>query len=119
MPPAGVELGGDWELAVDFLHGNRRHRLRIEQRGRELSGDQSSDGFAGPLEGVVEEDRVAFRFEGRYEGSLISYRFSGKAAADEMAGEVVLGAANGPNRGIVNLSQFGSGVWQAKRQSGR
>jgi L-seryl-tRNA(Ser) seleniumtransferase len=115
LPPAAVELGGEWELAIDFLRGNRRHRLRIEQRGGELSGNHRSHGFAGPLEGAVEGERVAFRFEGRFEGSLLSYRFTGKAAGGEMAGRVVLGAANGPHRGIVNLGQFGGGAWQAKR----
>ena len=113
LPP--VELAGEWELSVNFLHGSRRHRLTIEQKGREIAGRQRSPQFDGPLEGVLDGDRVRFAFRGRYEGSNISYRFEGAVANGRMGGRVALGAASDTSHGIVNRSQFGAGEWQAER----
>ena len=54
-----VEIGGEWEMRVDFLHGARIHRLSIEQRGAELSGRQRSAGFEGPVSGSMRGPRAA------------------------------------------------------------
>jgi L-seryl-tRNA(Ser) seleniumtransferase len=113
-PPA-LQIAGDWELRVDFLHGARVHRLALEQRGAVLGGHQRSDQFHGPVTGSIAADIVQFSFTHRYEASTMSYRFEGRVRDGAMSGTVALGAASDQNSGIVNRSQFGSGEWQARR----
>jgi D-glucosaminate-6-phosphate ammonia-lyase len=110
------ELGGEWEMHVEFLHGRRIHRLNIEQQGARLTGQQRSDGFAGPLAGSLAGEKVQLAFSARYEGSVISYLLDGEFGDGHMTGTARLGAANPQGgSGIVNRSQFGSGSWQARR----
>ncbi|HEY1299307.1 MAG TPA: hypothetical protein VGF07_02355 [Stellaceae bacterium] len=114
--PPTLEIGGGWELRVEFLHGARSHRLRLEQRGTELSGDQDSDGFAGPVNGSLHGEDVQLAFAARFEGSVISYLLDGTVGDGRMSGTARLGAANPQGgTGIVNKSQFGLGSWQAQR----
>jgi len=113
--PSGVAVAGDWELRLDFLHGNRTHRLALEQQGNSLNGHQRSALFEGPVTGSLDADVIRFSFAGRYEASNLSYCFEGRVQDGAMAGTVELGAASDQNSGIVNRSQFGTGEWQAKR----
>jgi hypothetical protein len=114
-PAAGIDLSGEWSVRVQFLHGERLHKLRLQQQGSQLSGSQESEQFAGKVVGKLTAQDVRLEFEARHEGSAIAYRFEGKVDADRMAGEVVLGSATDNHRGPVNLSQFGKGQWQAQR----
>jgi L-seryl-tRNA(Ser) seleniumtransferase len=113
--PTAVALAGEWEMQVEFLHGARRHRLTIEQRGADLAGRQRSAGFEGPVEGSLAGDAVRLAFTSRYEGSTISYLFDGEVRDGRMSGTALLGAASDQNAGIVNRSQFGAGRWRAQR----
>jgi len=110
-----LTLAGKWELQVELLHGDRIHRLNLEQHGAELTGQQHSAQFDGPVIGVLDGDSVSFTFGGRYEASTISFRFEGRVGDGAMSGTVALGAASDQNSGIVNRSQFGSGAWSARR----
>ena len=102
-------------MRVDFLQGARTHRLALQQHGSELAGHQRSAQFEGPVNGMLDADRIRFTFDGRYEASTLSYRFEGRFGDSAMEGSVVLGAASDQNQGIVNRSQFGTGQWQARR----
>jgi hypothetical protein len=113
--PSAPAIAGTWELRVAFMQGERTHRLRLEQHGNEVAGHQRSPQFEGPVEGVLDADRIRFAFTGRYEASNISYRFEGRVTGGAMSGSVELGAASDQNSGIVNRSQFGAGAWQAHR----
>ena len=113
--PIGTEITGDWDLRVKFLRGERTHRLRIEQRGSEISGQQHSADFDSPVVGHLTPEGVDFSFDYRYEGSRISYRFMGQAKDRTMAGTVLLGAVTDFHQGNANLCQFGTGDWQASR----
>jgi hypothetical protein len=112
---AAVDVAGEWQVRVNFLHGVRSHRLRLRQSGGELAGDQQSDGFAGAVSGSVEADRIRLRFNTKIEGTTIVYLFEGQAHADGMAGTVQFGSANDTNTGVVNRRQYGEVRWQASR----
>jgi uncharacterized pyridoxal phosphate-dependent enzyme len=114
-PPPAIDLSGEWTVRVQFMHGERLHRLRLQQHGKELSGCQESEQFAGKVVGKLTAQNVRMEFEARHEGSAIAYRFEGKVDANRMTGEVVLGSATDSHRGPVNLSQFGKGQWHAQR----
>lgn len=111
----GLQIAGEWELRVDFMHGRRVHRLALEQHGGDIAGHQRSAQFEGPVSGALDADRILLTFDGRYEAVTISYRFEGRVADGAMAGTVLLGAASDQNQGIVNRTQFGAGEWQARR----
>jgi D-glucosaminate-6-phosphate ammonia-lyase len=110
-----IDLSGEWSVCVQFLHGARVHRLRLQQHGSQLTGSQESEQFTGTVTGRLAARDVRLEFEARHEGSAIAYRFEGKADADSMTGEVVLGSATDSHRGPVNLSQFGKGQFLARR----
>ena len=112
---AAPNIAGEWDLRVEFLQGARMHRLSLRQQGRDLTGQQQSALFEGPVDGVIEADNIRFAFGGRFEASSISYRFTGKIRDGLMAGTVLLGAASDQNSGIVNRTQFGTGDWEARR----
>jgi D-glucosaminate-6-phosphate ammonia-lyase len=114
-PAPVIDLSGEWSVRVQFLHGERLHKLHLQQQGNHLAGRQESEQFVGDVVGMLTAQTVRLEFEVRHEGSAIAYRFEGKADADRMAGEVVLGSATDNHRGPVNLSQFGRGQWQAQR----
>ncbi|HXA26394.1 MAG TPA: hypothetical protein VNW90_29255 [Acetobacteraceae bacterium] len=116
-PPPLIDLSGEWSLHVRFLHGQRSHRLRLQQQGSRLTGSQESEQFAGKVVGRLTARDILMEFEARHEGSAIAYRFEGTADSDRMTGEVLLGSATDSHRGPVNLSQFGRGQWQAQRSA--
>jgi len=113
-PPA-IEIGGNWQLRVEFLQGSRDHRLEIAQRGHDLGGHQRSAQFEGPVSGRLSGDLVQLSFTSRYEASTICYFLDGQIRDGVMSGTAVLGAASDQNHGIVNRSQFGTGRWEASR----
>jgi L-seryl-tRNA(Ser) seleniumtransferase len=114
-PPAPADVAGEWELQVNFLHGARTHRLRLGQQGTALNGTHESDAFAGPVAGRLTPSGVAFQFDTRFEGSTIRYTFEGRLANGGMAGTAEFGTYNDHHQGVVNLRQFGSGEFQARR----
>jgi L-seryl-tRNA(Ser) seleniumtransferase len=114
-PEAAVDLSGEWEVRVRFLHGERKHRLRLQQQGGRLAGSQRSEQFESGVIGKLAARNVLMEFETRHEGSAIAYRFEGSIGEGDMRGEVTLGSATDHHRGPVNLSQFGKGRWEAKR----
>ena len=116
-PAAAIDLSGNWSVRVQFLHGERKHRLSLRQQGSQLSGSQRSEQFESNVIGKLAAQHVRMEFETRHEGSAIAYRFEGTVNDGRMAGDVFLGSATDNHRGPVNLSQFGKGQWQAERQA--
>jgi D-glucosaminate-6-phosphate ammonia-lyase len=115
-PAVGVpELSGEWALRVQFLHGERRHRMLLRQDGAKITGRHTSDQFEGELEGRVDGAGVSLGLQGRYEGSTISYRLEGTAENGRMQGRVLLGSGSDGHVGPVNLAQFGTANWEAVR----
>ena len=116
-PAAAMDVSGNWDVLVQFLHGERKHRLRLQQQGNQLSGSQQSEQFESNVIGKLAAQRVHMQFETRHEGSAIAYRFEGTIGDGKMQGDVFLGSATDNHRGPVNLSQFGKGQWQALRSA--
>jgi L-seryl-tRNA(Ser) seleniumtransferase len=110
-----LDLSGEWDVLVEFLHGARTHRMHLAQAGAILSGNHVSAQFQGRVDGNVSGADLRLVFADRYEGSTIAYQFTGKAADGSIAGTVVLGTSNDHHQGEVNLAQFGTGRWWAER----
>jgi D-glucosaminate-6-phosphate ammonia-lyase len=111
------ELSGEWALRVQFLHGERKHRLLLHQDGATVTGRHVSDQFEGDVAGRVDGTEVNLGLRARYEGSTISYRLKGTAGNGRMQGHVVLGSGSDHHLGPVNLEQFGTASWEAERAS--
>ena len=110
-----VDLSGEWEVRVRFLHGERVHKVTLQQSGNALRGEQHSQLFEGGVSGQVEGEQVSMSFGTRYEGSNIRYNFDGLAGAKAMSGSVRLGTSTDHHQGPVNLAQFGSAQWSATK----
>lgn len=115
LAPPAVDLSGEWEVRVRFLHGERVHKVTLQQSGNAITGEQHSQLFEGGVSGQVEGDQVTMSFGTRYEGSNIRYNFDGLAAAKAMSGSVRLGTSTDHHQGPVNLAQFGSAQWSATK----
>jgi len=110
-----VDLSGEWEVRVRFLHGERVHKVSLSQAGNAISGEQHSQLFEGRVTGQIEGEQIALSFGTRYEGSNIRYNFAGEAGARTMSGTVNLGTSSDHHQGPVNLAQFGSAKWNATK----
>lgn len=91
MAPASVQLGGHWDVAIDFFSSTSQHTLYIEQDGNWLQGSHHSDFSAQEVMGMIEGDQVKMRSQVRIPGSSVTYLFSGTASADAMNGSIYLG----------------------------
>ena len=110
-----VDLSGEWELRVRFLHGERVHKVSLTQSGNTISGEQHSQLFEGGVTGQIEATTVAMSFGTRYEGSNIRYNFAGAADEKAMSGTVNLGTSTDHHQGPVNLAKFGTAQWSATK----
>jgi D-glucosaminate-6-phosphate ammonia-lyase len=99
-PPA--QVGGQWDVDVEFFLGSANQSLFIEQNGADLLGTHTGDILSGDLRGWVDGNEVHFHSSHRYEGTRLSYDFVGKADGDTMSG-------------IVGLAEYGQANWTAKR----
>ncbi len=119
--PARTDLAGTWILDVTFLHGSRTHHLTLGQSGATLHGTHRSPDFTGPVAGVLTADGLAFHLDTTHEASTIRYTFEGSAAGEgkpagpTLGGTVTVGTYNAHHIGAVNLAQFGTGHWSARR----
>jgi D-glucosaminate-6-phosphate ammonia-lyase len=117
-PIPKLDVSGAWDLRVNFLHGERTHRLQLKQDGGAITGDQTSLQFDSPVTGSLDADGVHLMFRTRYEGATIFYRLDGTVAGNKIEGNVVLGSGSDHHQGPLNQAQFGSGQFQAVRAGG-
>jgi hypothetical protein len=113
-----VDISGAWDVQVSFHHGERSHRLTLQQKDGAITGSQTSQQFEGPVSGKLDADGVHLTFRTRYEGATIFYTLDGAIADGRMQGTVALGSASDHHQGPINRSQFGTGQFQAVRAGG-
>ena len=113
-----IDLSGAWDVQVSFLHGERAHRLTLRQQDGAITGSQRSPQFEGPVSGSLDADHIRLIFQTRYEGATIFYQLDGAVTGGRMQGRVTLGSASDHHKGPLNMSQFGTGQFQAVRAGG-
>lgn len=91
LKEASVNIGGHWEVTVQFLSSTSEHTLYIEQDGNWIQGMHHSDFSTQEIMGLVEGDQVKMRSNVRIPGSGVTYLFSGTATKDSMDGSIHLG----------------------------
>lgn len=91
LAPAGVEIGGHWDLTVDYFTSQSQHRLYLQQEGNWITGTHVSDFSQQPVVGTVEGNAVKLRSEVKQPGDRIPFLFSGEVEDGAMTGSVFLG----------------------------
>lgn len=113
-PPA-ADLTGLWMIEIAFAAERTPHRVRLRQSASRLEGTHVTLDLVGPLSGTIAGSHVAFSSLHPYEGSSLSYAFTGMIADDRMTGTVLLGTSGDSAPGPLNMREFGSASWQARR----
>ena len=115
VEPPALDLTGLWEVAIAFAAETTPHRVRFRQSAARLEGTHATLDLVGPLTGTIAGSHVAFASLHPYEGSNLSYAFSGTIADGRMAGTVLLGTSGDSAPGPLNMREFGTASWTARR----
>jgi L-seryl-tRNA(Ser) seleniumtransferase len=101
-----VNIAGQWDVHMEFVHGSANHQLMLEQEGGKLMGTHEGEFAEGDLSGTVAGNTVRFQSGYATEGSRVSFQFTGKAEGSRMSGTVALG-------------EYGEAKWTAERHQYR
>jgi len=86
-----AQVGGQWDVDIEYALSSARHTLFLEQSGDELTGSDRGDRTSGDVRGWVEGDRMHASSRHRWEGASFGFTFDGKVRGDSIEGEVDLG----------------------------
>jgi len=104
---AAADLSGQWDVKVEYAAATSNHGLNLRQRGNDIDGSHRGDFLSRDLTGTIDGDSVRIRsFLGEQSGDSIAYTFTGKVAGDEMGG-------------TLDMGEYLSGKWSARRRTGR
>lgn len=101
---AGAEVAGQWDVTVRFECGSSEHKLFLNSSGNNVSGVHIGWASEGAVSGAIDSNRVEFRSDLPTSGQRLSYRFSGRVSGDSMSG-------------VVDLGEYGSAQWTARRHA--
>jgi uncharacterized pyridoxal phosphate-dependent enzyme len=90
-PAAGVDLGGPWDVDLEFAGSKSQHGFSLRQEGSHLAGTHRGDFVSRDLSGTVEGTTVHLTSMYRQGGAELSYGFTGTVNGDEMSGTLDLG----------------------------
>jgi len=104
-PPKGppAELAGQWDVDMNFTHGSARHQFVFEQKAGALMGTHRGETVAGDLNGTVAANQVRFSSSQKIEGTRLGYEFEGVLDGGTLAG-------------TVDMGEYGTARWTAKRR---
>lgn len=112
-------ISGRWALDITFVVGSARHQVDIELHGERVAGTHRTLHLANPVQGWARSDQVDFSSLHKFEGTNLAYRFAGRVAAsgDTMSGTVEIGSTGQAAPGPLNMKEYGSATWQARRRA--
>ncbi len=91
LAPVAVEIGGHWEVTLEYFTSTSQHFFYLEQEGNWVQGSHHSDFSRQEIAGTVEGDAVKLRSQVSLPGDNVLFIFSGRVENDAMAGSVFLG----------------------------
>ena len=91
LAAATVEIGGHWDLTVEYSTSTSHHHLYLQQEGNWIEGTHQSDFSSQAIVGVVEGDQVKLRSEITLPADRIPFLFAGRVANDVISGSIHLG----------------------------
>lgn len=90
LAPAS-NLGGLWDVKIQFFSSESLHAFRITQEGNWLTGVHKADFQSGNLSGTIEGNQVKLQSAMRIVGDELTFQFSGILKDDNISGEIHLG----------------------------
>ena len=101
-PPA-ADLGGRWDVRIEFAASQSAHTLHLLQRGHDVTGVHRGDFVARDLVGTIDGTTVTLRSAySEQHGDALHYTFSGTVSGDAMSG-------------TLDMGEYLSGKWSAMR----
>lgn len=101
-PPA-VDVSGQWDVELKFVHGSATHTFAFEQKGSELLGTHHASFAPRDLAGTLHGPDILVRSSYTEEGVRLNFTFTGTVSGDTMAGRVSMG-------------EYGMADWRAARR---
>ena len=100
-----TDVGGTWDVTVDYAASQSHHGLQLLQRGNDITGTHRGDFITRDLVGTIDGSTVKLRSAyGEEHGDSLNYAFNGTVAGDEIAG-------------TVDLGEYLSAKWTARRHA--
>jgi hypothetical protein len=97
-----ANIGGIWDVKVDYLRGRGIQRFLLEQSEGKVRGAHQGEIYSGNIAGVVHANQIVLRSALPVGGNEIHYTFTGTVQGDSMQGAVALG-------------EYGEARWSATR----
>jgi seryl-tRNA(Sec) selenium transferase len=92
IKPPSQNLGGRWDMVVDFFTSKSEHQLLIEkQDGNWIQGSHKGDFAVREMIGTIEGDQVKLRSNYNAPGANIVFTFTGTVNGDTMTGKIHMG----------------------------
>jgi D-glucosaminate-6-phosphate ammonia-lyase len=97
-------VGGVWQVEIDYVRGSAQHRFFLEQTGGALHGVHEGETVRGDLQGKIQANQIKLSGRHPIQGTVLDYTFTGQVDGDVM-------------HGTVSLGEYGAAEWSAKRHS--
>lgn len=91
MTAPAANIGGQWDVEIEFFSSKGRHTIFIQQDGHWLEGSHQGEFSARDLQGTIEGDQVKLRSVERQLGSLVPFIFAGTLSGDTISGPIYMG----------------------------
>lgn len=98
-----MDVSGAWSFEVETATGTSFPTFTFKQEGETLTGQFKGAFGEAPLTGTVKGNEIRFSFKVRTQATEVTFIYTGTAEKNSM-------------KGLVELGNFGSGTWTAKRQ---
>lgn len=90
--PASADVGGEWDVYIEFAANRSTHNLYLRQNGSAIEGTHQGDYLARDLRGSIHGNYVTMTSRiGEQHGATLTYTFTGTVNADTIAGDLSLG----------------------------
>ena len=99
-----LDVTGDWEIAIQSEAGNFSPKASLQQDGEKLSGTYRGSFGESKLEGTLKGRDIQWKTTISAQGQAVEITYTGVVEKD------------GTMKGKVELGEFGSGQWTAKRK---
>ena len=87
-----TDVGGRWDVTIDYAASQSHHSLQLLQRGNDISGTHQGDFVSRDLAGTIDGNTVKLHSAyGEEHGDALNYAFTGTVAGDEISGTLELG----------------------------
>jgi L-seryl-tRNA(Ser) seleniumtransferase len=101
-PPA-ADIGGRWDVEIQYTASTTTHHLYLQQNGNRLEGVHQGNFLNRDIAGTINGDAVSLASNvTERHGDALTYRFSGKVTGDTISG-------------TLDLGEYRAAEWTARR----